>query len=60
VVRPADGNHVNVVFAVAQEHNTVDGASRVGDQRSGLGLIRRRSRDDRASPGTEVRRDLTD
>jgi hypothetical protein len=42
VVRPVDANRVDVVLAVAQRHNTVDGASRVGGQGSGLGLVRQR------------------
>src|ERR1700730_6767069 len=60
VVRPADGDYVDVVLAVAQQHDAVDGASRVSGQRSGRGLIRRCSGDDRARPGTPARRDLTD
>src|ERR1700736_4278548 len=58
VMRPADGDHVDVVLAVAQQHHAVDGASRVGGQRSGFGLVRRRSRDDRSRPRLEARWDL--
>ena len=60
VVRPVDGDHVDVVLAVAQQRDTVDGASGVGRQRSSLGPIRCCPGDDRARPFTEIRRDLTD
>src|SRR5437016_870488 len=60
VVRPADADHVDVVLAVAQLHDTVDGASRVGSQGSRLGLVRRWSGDDRPRPSMKARRDLTD
>src|SRR6202011_4215427 len=46
VMRPVDADYVDVVLAVAQQHDTVDGASRVGCHRSGLGLIRRCTGDD--------------
>src|ERR1700694_33968 len=59
VMRPADGDHVDVVLAVAQQHHTVDGAPWVGCQRSGFRLIRRRSGDDRSRPRLEAHRDLT-
>jgi RND superfamily putative drug exporter len=60
VVRPVDADDVDVVLAVAQQHDTVDGASWVGGHRSGLGLVRCCSGDDLARPGGEARRDLTD
>ena len=60
VVRPVDADVVDLVLAVAQLHNTVDDAARVGGQRSFRRLIRCRSADDRPRPLTVVRRDLTD
>ena len=48
VVRPVDADVVDLVFAVAQLHNTVDDAPRVGDQRSFRCLIGGRSTHDRA------------
>src|SRR3954471_19189595 len=60
VVRPVDADVVDLVLAVAQLHNTVDDAPRVGDQRSFRRLVRCRSADDRARPLTVVRGDLTD
>ncbi len=60
VVRPVDADVVGLVLAVAQLHNTVDDAPRVGGQRSFRRLIRCRSADDRPRPLTVVRRDLTD
>jgi len=41
---------VDLVLAVAQLHNTVDDAARVGGQGSGGRLGRRRSADDRPRP----------
>jgi hypothetical protein len=60
VVRPVDADVVDLVLAVAQLHNTIDDAPRVGGQRSFSRLIRCRSADDRPRPLTVVRRDLTD
>src|ERR1700737_5440069 len=60
VVRPVDADVVDLVLAVAQLHNTVDDASRVGGQRSFSRFIRCRSADDRTRPLTVVRWDLTD
>src|SRR5712692_1634469 len=60
VVRPVDADVVDLVLAVAQLHDTVDDAPRVGGQRSFRRLIRCRSADDRPRPLTVVRRDLTD
>ena len=60
VVRPVDADVVDLVLAVAQLHNTVDDAPRVGGQRSFRRLIRCRAVDDRPRPLTVVRRDLTD
>src|SRR5216684_8170368 len=60
VVRPVDADVVDLVLAVAQLHNTVDDAPRVGGQRSFGRLIGCRSADDRPRPLTVVRRDLTD
>src|SRR5437764_12029684 len=60
VVRPVDADVVGLVLAVAQLHNTVDDAPRVGSQRSFRRLIRCRSADDRPRPLGVVRRDLTD
>ena len=48
MMRPVDTDYVDVVIAVAQQHNTVDGASRVRGDRSGFGLVRGRPSDDRA------------
>src|SRR5712691_4885495 len=60
VVRPTDLDVVDSVRAVAQLQHTVDGAARVLGERDGLGLVRRRSGDDRSRPGTPVLRDLAD
>ena len=60
VVRPVDADVVNLVLAVAQLHNTVDDAPRVGGQRSFRRHIRCRSADDRSRPLGVVRGDLTD
>src|SRR2546423_9036187 len=60
VVRPADLDHVDCVRAVAQLQHTVDRPARVLGERDVLGLVRRRSGDDRSGPGTPVLRDLTD
>jgi hypothetical protein len=60
VVRPVDADVVDFVLAVAQLHNAVDDAPRVGGQRGFRRLIRCRSADDRPRPLTVVRRDLTD
>src|SRR5437660_1388432 len=59
VVRPVDADVVDLVLAVAQLHNTVDDAPRVGGQRSFRRLIRCRSAHDRPRPLTVVGRDLT-
>ena len=40
MVRPVDADVVNLVLAVAQMHNTVDDAPRVGGERSFRRLIR--------------------
>jgi hypothetical protein len=48
VVWPVDADVVDLVFAVAQLHNTVDDAPRVGRQRSFGCLIGCRSADDRS------------
>ena len=55
VVRPFDGDVVDLVLTVAQLHNTVDDAPRVGGQRSFRRLIRCRSADDRSRPLSVVR-----
>jgi hypothetical protein len=47
VVRPVDADVVDLVLAVAQLHDTVDDAARVGGQRGFRRLVRRRSADDR-------------
>src|SRR5207237_10853224 len=60
VVWPVDADVVDLVFAVAQLHNTVDNAPWVGGQRSFSRLVRVRSADDRPRPLGVVRRDLTD
>src|ERR1700687_1780466 len=60
VVRPVDADVVDLVLAVAQLHNTVDDASRVGGQRSFSGFVRGRSADDRPRPLAVARWDLTD
>src|SRR5207253_6804837 len=39
VMRPVDSDYVDVVIAVAQQNNTVDGASLVSGVSSGLGLV---------------------
>ena len=58
-VRPVYADVVDLVLAVVQLHDTVDNAPRVGGQ-SFCRLIRCRSADDRPSPLTVVRWDLTD
>jgi hypothetical protein len=40
MVRPVHGDHLDVVLTVAQQQNAVDGASRIGGQRGGLGFTR--------------------
>src|SRR5205823_9091941 len=60
VVRPVDADVVDLVFAVAQLHDAVDDAPRVGGQRSLRRLVRFRSADDRPRPRGVARRDLTD
>ncbi len=47
VMGPVDADVVDLVFAVAQLHNTVDNPARVGGQRSFRRLVRCRSADDR-------------
>jgi hydroxymethylbilane synthase len=58
VVRPVDADVVDLVLAVAQLHDTVHDAARVGGQRGFRRLVRGRSADDRARPLLVVRRDL--
>src|SRR6266513_2085862 len=60
VVRPVDTDVVDLVLAVAQLHDTVDDAARVGGQRSFRRLVRCGSADDRPGPFCIVRRDLAD
>jgi hypothetical protein len=60
VVRPVDADVVDLVVAVAELHNTVDDAPRVGGQRSSRRLVCSRSADDRPRPLSVVRRDLAD
>src|SRR5438105_1729677 len=60
VVRPVDANVVDLVLAVAQLHDTVDDAPRVGRQCGLCGLTRCGSADDGPGPLLVVRRDLTD
>src|ERR1700694_780566 len=60
VVRPVDADVVDLVLAVAQLHNTVDDASRVGGQRSFGRFVRCGSADDRARALAVARWDLTD
>src|SRR5205809_6529301 len=60
VVRPVDADVVDLVLAVAQLHDTVHDAPRVGGQRSFRRLIRCRSAGERPRPLSVVRRDLTD
>src|ERR1700674_410112 len=60
VVRPVDADVVDLVLAVAQLHNTVDDAPRVGGQRSFRRLICFRCADDRPRSLSVVRWDLTD
>src|SRR5205823_13824940 len=60
VVWPVDADVVDLVFAVAQLHNTVDNAPWVGGQRSFSRLIGCRPADDRSRPLTVVRWDLAD
>jgi hydroxymethylbilane synthase len=58
VVRPVDADVVDLVLAVAQLHDTVHDAARVGGQRGFRRLVRGGSADDRARPLLVVRRDL--
>src|SRR6266567_5628761 len=58
VVWPVDADVVDVVLAVAELHDAVDDAARVGRQRGFRRLVRRRSADDRPQPLIPVRRDL--
>src|ERR1700744_2589231 len=58
VVRPVDAYVVDLVVAVAQLHDTIDDASRIGGQRSFRGLIRNSSGGDRALPLRVIRGDL--
>src|SRR5205823_9253296 len=60
VVRPVDADVVDLVLAVAQLHDAVHDAPRVGGQRSFSRLVRRRSADDRSRALAVARRDLTD
>src|SRR6202030_2373254 len=60
VVRPVDADVVGLVLAVAQLHNTVDDASRVGGQRGFSGFVRCRSADDRSRSLAVAHWDLTD
>src|SRR4051812_16094333 len=60
VMRPVDADHVDVVLAVAQQRDTIDGPSGIGRHRSALGPVRCCAGDDRARPFAEVRRDLAD
>ena len=60
VVRPVDADVVNLELTVAELHDTVDDASRVGGKRGFSRLVCRRSADDRPRPLAVVRRDLTD
>src|SRR2546430_1021946 len=59
MVRGWRADPVDGVRAVAQLQHTVDGPARVVGNRNGLGLVRRRSGDDRSGPGTPVLRNLT-
>ena len=59
VVGPVDADVVDLVLAVAQLHNTIDDAPRVGRQCGFCGLIRRGSADDGAGRLVVARRDLT-
>jgi hypothetical protein len=59
MVRPVDSDHVDFVITAAQEHNPLDGAASVCDNRSRRRSVRRRSRNDRASSLNVARRDLT-
>ena len=47
VMRPVDADVVDVVIPVAQQHNAVDDAARVGGQRGFRRLVRCRPADDR-------------
>jgi hypothetical protein len=60
VVGPVDADVVDLILAVAQPHNTIDDAARVGRQSGFCGPICRGSADDGAGPLLVVRRDLTD
>src|SRR5712691_13128534 len=60
VVRPVHSDVVDLVIAVAQLHDTVNDAPRVGGQRSFRRPIGCRSADDRPRSLTVARRDLTD
>jgi hypothetical protein len=53
VMRPVDADVVDLVLAVAQLHNTVDHAPRVGGQRSLRRLIRSSPTPDCSSPGSD-------
>ena len=59
-MRPVDADVVDLVFAVAQLHNTVDDASLVGGQRSFGRFVRCGSVDDRTRALAVARWDLTD
>jgi hypothetical protein len=59
VVRPVDAYVVDLVLTIAQLHNTVDDAPRVGGQRGLRGLAGCRSADDGAGSLFIARRDLT-
>ena len=60
VVRPVDADVVDLVLAVAQLHNAVDDAARVGGQCSLGRLVGGRSADDRPGSLAVVGWDLTD
>src|ERR1700739_1921174 len=48
MVWPVDADVVNLVFAVAQLHHTIDDSPRIGSQRCFRRLVCRRSTDDRS------------
>jgi hypothetical protein len=60
VVGPVDADVVDLVLAVAQFHDTVDDASRVGGQGGFSRQVRCRSTDDCARPLAVAGWDLTD
>src|SRR5438876_6789135 len=60
VVRPVDADVVDLVLAVAQLHDAVDDATRVGGQRGFRRLVRLRAAHDRPRSLAVVRRDLPD